>query len=239
MKLMNFEHSEDLFSWAAHNFVEMGKAACAKNPFFNVALSGGKTAQSFFATLREEGGISSLMAKTRFFTSDERAVDLNSPQSNAGNAWRELLQPLSVSPTNFFPMFDEKHTPAEAATIYQQKLFELLPQNANKIPVFDVIYLGLGEDGHTASLFPHSKLLSDLNDQDLVKASVDAPAGFVRITFMPSLILAAKHISIMVTGANKAGILDDVLHGPLMPEQWPAQYILRAKHPNLTLLTAL
>ncbi len=238
MKLMNFEHGEDLFSWAAHNFIEMGKAACAENPFFNVALLGGKTAQSFFAKLREEPGASSLMAKTRFFTSDERAVDLKSPNSNAGNAWRELLQPLGVNSTEFFPMFDDKHTPPEAASIYQQKLIELLPHNTNNIPVFDVIYLGLGEDGHTASLFPHSKLLSDPNDEDLVKASDDAPSGFVRITFMPSLILAAKHIAMMVTGANKAGILDDVLHGPLMPEQWPAQYIVRAKHPNITLLTA-
>lgn len=238
MQLINFVESEDLFSWACGNFIEVGKEVLKSKPYFDVAFAGGKTAIAFFSKLCKERNESDLFSRTRFFNSDERVVMLASPESNAGNLWRGLIEPLGLNLDQFYPIFDDTCAAKEAALRYQQKLQALLSPSQKGIPAFDLLYLGLGDDGHTASLFPGNELLTHVDGKDLVLSTNEAINGYVRISFMPQLILAAKNICMMINGANKAQILDEVLYGPLNPQKLPAQLILRTKHANLSLLTA-
>lgn len=237
MELINFDEQHDLYSWAANKFSALGEDAIKNRRQFDVALSGGSTAQAFFKTLAKERPAQEMLSHSAFFVSDERAVPLTSADSNAGNAWRMLLDPLGVLPSNYFPLYDGSQSPALCAHAYEQKLKGCLPLNEEGIPIFDLIYLGIGEDGHTASLFPHSALLIDImHNPCLVQASGEPVNGHERITFMPKLILSARHICVMAPGAGKARIIDRMLHEPLNCEKWPAQLILRSGHPGLTLL---
>jgi 6-phosphogluconolactonase len=227
VKLIKFETPEALFSYAAKDFLHRAQETLAHKEFFDVALAGGTTAQGFFNVLAREACKISYLNKIRFFFSDERAVALSSPESNAGNAWAKLLLPLGVSANNFFPMFDNSCSVVEAAHNYEQMLKSLNIYN------FDIIYLGLGLDGHTASLFPQSDLVMQRDYQaGLVAATAENFAGFRRITFMPALINAAKNICVMSTGVNKIPVIERILFGPLVPQELPAQLVLRAQGQN-------
>lgn len=110
---------------------------------------------------------------------------------------------------------------------------------SNKYQFFDLLYLGIGQDGHTASLFPHSTLVTNSDsDPRLVAASSEEQAGFRRITFMPKLIKAAKNICVMTIGQAKLPVISDIIDGPLDPEKLPAQLVLRSVHNQVNLLMA-
>lgn len=237
MELLDFLSRRELLLWASANFIEIGQNALAERGRFDVAFSGGSTAQEFFKTLSLDDRARDLIEGGTFFVSDDRAVDLNRNESNAGNAWRLLLKPLGAKASSFFAPYDGTTSAQEAAFAYEQTLKKHLVQNKEKVPVFDLIYLGIGEDGHTASLFPYSPLVCDTaKEAHLVQATDEAINGFLRITFMARLILSARHICIMAPGANKALIIKDLLNGPVDKERWPAQIILRSGHEALSLL---
>ena len=227
--------SDLVLKQAAHHFVLMMEHTLKEKPTFDVALSGGSTAQAFFGQLLEALSCDQNVSRIRFFFSDERAVALDSKDSNAGNAWRSLLKPLSVGQENFFPMFDEKRTAQECAHIYQELLEKNLSSTDSGIPRLDLTYLGIGLDGHTASLFPHSRLLSLIGEDGLVAAAHEEGIAHERITFMPRLILASQNISVLALGRDKSLILNQVLHGELKPTHLPAQLILRDRNAAIDL----
>lgn len=232
----NFAVVDDMFRWAAQQFVASMEKTLAYKSTFDVALSGGSTARSFFLVLRETLRPHPLAA-VRFFLSDDRVVDMESSDSNAGNAWRDLLEPLSVDKNQLFPLFDNRQRAEICASNYQKQLVELLPKNDQATPIFDLIYLGIGEDGHTASIFPHSDEVT--NPPRALVCATTPRAGFSRITFMPPIINAAREIVVMATGERKRGVIDDILHGPMKPESLPAQLILRDHDANVHLLAAV
>lgn len=235
MNLLSFHSQEELLSFAAKDFIELGlKAISEKNAFF-VALSGGNTAQEFYKELLKQEIPPSFFNNSYFFVSDDRAVSFDDPKSNAGNAWRLFLQPLGFSFSSLFPMYKENIKLNDAAKNYEQTIKNLLPHSSYDIPVFDVVYLGIGEDGHTASLFPYSELLAD--KKSLVTASMQMHNGSWRITFMPKLITAAKKVCLLVPGNSKQKIIEDIINGPLDTKKWPAQLIVRSGHPDISLLT--
>lgn len=238
MEVVNFSDRHELNLWATRNFFEIAHKAIEERGIFDVAFSGGTTAQSFFKALFDRNLPPELIASTRFFVSDERVVSLSSNDSNAGNLWRILLLPLSVSRQCFFPMYDGTQGPEVSARTYEHNLKVLLPLSEDNIPIFDLIYLGIGENGHTASIFPHSLLMADIDqNENLVAASGEVLENFERITFMPKLILSARNICVMAPGAQKIKVIDEILHGPINTKEYPAQLILRSKHPSMTLLT--
>ena len=240
MRIINFSNQDELFIWAADDFMAQALKTLQHKEYFDVALSGGSTAQNFFQVLACKAKDFPCLKYTRFFVSDERAVDLSSESSNAGNAWRQLLAPLGLKNINFFPAFDNSNTPEEAAHYYELKISQLLEYNQDSLPVFDLIYLGIGLDGHTASIFPHSDLVKSVNtNKNLVAATEEEIAGFRRLSFMPRLINAAKNICIMAPGTNKAQVLDAITKGPLAPEDLPAQLIIRSNCANVTLLQSV
>lgn len=219
--------SELVLKEAAHHFILKMGHTLKEKPTFDVALSGGSTAQAFFGQLFKALSCDQNISRIRFFFSDERTVALDSKDSNAGNAWRALLKPLSVGQENFFPMFDDRRTAQDCALIYQKLLEKKLSSSGSGIPRFDLTYLGIGLDGHTASLFPHSRLLSLNGEDGLVAAVHEEGLAHERITFMPRLILASQNISVLALGRDKSLILDQVLYGELKPTHLPAQLILR------------
>lgn len=237
MELYNFLSRGELLEWASAQFIAIGKSALALRGRFDVALSGGSTAQEFYKTLSKDPEAGKIVEHALFFVSDERAVAKSSNESNAGNAWRLLLEPLHAKPSAFFAPYDGSMPAAEAALHYEQQIKQRLIPNKEGMPIFDIIYLGIGEDGHTASLFPYSPLVIEAARQAyLVQATDEAINGFVRISFMAPLILSARHICVLAPGANKARIINDLLNGPIDKERWPAQLILRSGHQALSLL---
>jgi 6-phosphogluconolactonase len=163
-------------------------------------------------------------AQTHIFWGDERMVSPTHPESNFGQAESLLLTRVPVPPTQVYRISGEVD-PVTAAGAYADILQEVAGSEGALWPRFDLVLLGLGSDGHTASLFPGSA--SPLPDQQptlAVSANYeDRPAG--RVTLTPPAINSARHILFLVTGTEKAEALTQVLNGPDDPVRWPAQRI--------------
>lgn len=222
-----FNSPEELLNDAADDFLRM----LAKHPYphFDVAFLGGQTAVRFFDALKRASIAQSLWQKVRFFVSDERAVPLFSEQSNGGNLIRNLLRPLSINEHQFFPCFDENKGAQQSAHEYE-KLFGSLLKHQDGTPVFDLVYLGLGADGHTASLFPHDELVKNLLDgyePRLVADTKPEHCKEERLTFCPRLINRAAKVVFLAYGADKRATIENILRGDLNELLWPAQLVFR------------
>jgi len=159
--------------------------------------------------------VSSVMwSRVQVLWGDERCVPPHHPESNYRMARETLLDRVPVSPANVHRIHGEDD-PAIAAADYETTLRALLP--------IDLVLLGLGEDGHTASLFPGD---AAVHEQTRWVMAAHAAAGSMwRITLTPAVINAAAEVLFIVSGAAKAGILRRVLEGPRRPQSLPAQAI--------------
>lgn len=239
LTIHNASSANALFLEAASDFLRLLDVTLEHKPHFDVALSGGSTAKEFFRILAHTASGHRNIERIRFFFSDERVVPLANVDSNAGSALRLLLEPLSIDVSNFFPMYDGTRSAELSASSYENLLRNSLANDNSGLPVFDLIYLGLGQDGHTASLFPHSHLIRNIdNDKRLVVVTSEPHIAYERITLMPRLINNSKNICIMATGESKAKVVDNIINGPLMPESLPAQLVLRNVSGQVTLMTA-
>ncbi len=168
-----------------------------------IALSGGSTPAEVYRNLVVEPRVSEMpWDKTVFFLGDERWVPITDSQSNFFMAQDTFLE--QVPKTKAFPVVGR--TAEEAATEYEKLIKTHLGEN----PVFNIVLLGLGDDGHTASLFPNSPLLKE-DSTRLVASCTHPESGQKRITFMPRLIQSAERILVLVKGKNKAKILSSAL----------------------------
>jgi len=216
--------SEDLIQSAAELFLKTGTAAQQREGIFSVVLSGGSTPLPLYQLLADSADSSPLdWHKTHFFWGDERPVGPDHPDSNYGGANQALLAPLAIPPENIHRIQGERQ-PEIAARYYEEALARFFGERP---PRFDLIFLGLGDDGHTASLFPgRIPLGSTTTDQDRLVQAVQVPAiGSARITFSAALINAAALVVFLVAGQDKASALRSVIHGPYQPETFPAQLI--------------
>ncbi len=192
-------------------------AAIAARGRFRIALSGGATPRPVYAALANASGID--WPRWEIFWGDERTVPPWSADSNYGMAVTQLLEPLTargIFPGRVMRMRGEVE-PAAAAAEYEQMLHTL---NGGPTPRFDLIHLGIGDDAHTASLFPHT---SALQSDHLVAANAVPKLDTVRLTFTFPLINAAHNVLFLVKGESKAAALQSVLEGPRDVAQWPAQ----------------
>ena len=155
------------------------------------------------------------------FWSDERAVPLDHEDSNYRMA-REALQHLPIPKENIHPMFGPAPDLDAAARLYERVIHSTVPGTP---PRFDVVLLGLGPDGHTASLFPHSPAFGA---DGLVTATPEAPLNphVQRLTFTFRLINAAAEVILLAAGEDKAEIVQRVLEGEHNPEALPAQGVM-------------
>jgi 6-phosphogluconolactonase len=205
---------------AADGFESACDAAVGERGRFAVALSGGKTPRAMLETL---GRRTLDWSRIHFFWSDERCVGPEDPNSNYGMARAALLDRAEVPVSNVHRMKGELD-PQEGARDYaeQLRIFFSTP------PIFDLVYLGLGPDGHTASLFPGTTALH-VADKPCVANRVDGPvASPWRLTLTYPAINAARRVRFLVEGAEKADILKQVVESPRDIERYPAQGVAPA-----------
>jgi len=186
----------------------------------HIALSGGNTPRSLYALMagdpyREEIAWDRL----RFFFGDERCVPHDHPDSNFRMARESLFNPAGIDTKTVFPV-GTSMPPRQAAIAYEKTLRAQLGTDG----AFDIILLGLGDDAHTASLFPGNDVLEERNSW--VKEVYVASLNAWRITFTVPLINAAKTIVFLAHGASKAAAAKHVLEGTHDPHSYPAQFIV-------------
>jgi 6-phosphogluconolactonase len=184
---------------------------------FTLVLAGGSTPKKMYACLAAE---KIDWRRVHFFWGDERCVPPEAAESNYGMAQETLFRQLPLPPENIHRMAGEK--PAqEAAHLYEEDLQGFFGKG---LPRFDLILLGLGTDGHTASLFPGSSALRAGRRWAVpVEHTIPPPPLVERVTLTLPVLNAAAEVLFLVAGADKADILAEVLEGPYQPRRYPAQ----------------
>ncbi len=200
--------SAGLFKAAAKEFALLASSAVLSKGSFCVALSGGSTPKGLYTLLASKEAPSVPWAQTFFFFSDERYVPPSHPDSNFRMADEALLSRLRLPPQNVFRVPTEQPTPGAAAQKYEQVIQTYFALSSGQFPRFDLILLGLGPDGHVASLFPGTPALAEksrlVTSNRVEKLSAD------RITFTYPVINHAACVVFLISGKEKAGILRQV-----------------------------
>jgi 6-phosphogluconolactonase len=213
--------AEDVARTAARRFVDWAWQAIARDGQFHVALSGGSTPLALYRLLASGEYRSQVdWPKVHLFWGDERAVPPDDPNSNYGATRRELLLRVPIPPNNVHRMEAEDPNIGRAAHNYEAVLRKYLPCDDRGFPIFHLVLLGMGADGHTASLFPGSRLLRETSRW--VSTPLVAKLGMRRMTLTLPVLEAARRILFLVTGRDKAATLREVLCGhpePPLPAQ--------------------
>jgi 6-phosphogluconolactonase len=209
---------------AAEFCAGIAREAIAARGHCMISLSGGSTPKSLYALLAKPHWREQFDWKhIDLFWGDERCVPIDHPDSNFGMVQRELLSHIEIPPDNVHRFKTELGDPNAVASDYEKTLREVFAVPPPEIPRFDLVLLGLGENGHTASLFPHRPALHET--KRLVVADYVEEVKTYRLTMTAPLINASRQITFLVSGAAKAQVLKDVLKGPRRPEELPAQLI--------------
>jgi len=216
-----FKDLEKLSRHAANIFVEQAASAIAERDRFLVALNGGNTPTRLFQVLASDYRDKVNWNKTHIFWGDERCVPPDDPGSSYGQARAALLSHVPIPDSNIHRV-DTSLPPSEAAKDYALTLkqFESPPF---AFPGFDLVYLGMGEDGHTASLFPGSSVQVTESVIPFTANYQDRPAN--RVTMTQLVFNQAQTVVFMATGEKKAVTLAEVLSDRYNPELYPAQRI--------------
>jgi 6-phosphogluconolactonase len=221
---------------SAQLFAERVEHAVAQRGIARVALSGGSTPQATFKLLAEDAGPfrnTIPWDKLQLFWVDERCVPPDNPESNYGVCRDLLLSKVGIPETNVFRMEGELD-PEEAASRYESTLRNTLKLEGAEAPAFDLVVLGMGPDGHTASLFPHTDALNELGR--LVVANHVPQKDTWRITLTWPVINQGREVAFEMDGAGKTDMLEKVFLGPRDPDSLPSQLIRPASGKLLLLL---
>lgn len=217
-----FANAEELAQAAAAEFIQRASAAIQARRIFTVALAGGSTPKSVYtllATKREQV----LWDQVHFFWGDERHVPPEHPDSNYRMVYERLLLQVPVPPENVHRIKTENSDAGQVAVEYEQELRQFFQLTGNKLPRFDLVLLGMGADGHTASLFPGTSIIHE--QKRLVAAPWVEKFNTYRITLTPKVLNNAACVIFFVTGSEKAQTLHAVLEGDYQPDRFPAQTI--------------
>ncbi len=193
-----------------------------RQQYYNVALSGGNTPKLLFQIIVSEFAYKVRWESLRLFWVDERCVPPSDKDSNYGMTYQHLLNKISIPETNIFRMKGENDPVAEAIR-YQSVLDKELTLK-NGIPVFDLVLLGMGDDGHTASIFPDN--MSLLHADETVAVARHPQSGQKRITLTGEIIRQARQRIFLITGKSKSIVLSDMLNKSKSAETYPAFYFL-------------
>ena len=213
--------AEALAEAAAERVVSATVGAVDERGTAAVALSGGSTPKrmgELLASPAYRGRIP--WEHVTWFWGDERWVPLDADDSNAGVAIRGFLKHVPAKPQSIQP-WKTTGDAAEAASSYATTIRSMVA--GSEPPVFDLILLGMGDDGHTASLFPGTAAIHER--AEITVAHYVEKLDTTRLTFTPPLINAAREVAFLVGGAGKAKRLNEVLHGPIDVDTLPAQVV--------------
>ena len=230
MQVVIYPDTNTLSHEAAQYIVRLANEAIVSHGRFSIALSGGSTPRVLYGLLGDEPYRSQIAwSQVEFFWSDERCVPPDSSDSNYQLAQEVLLSKVPIPASQIHRMPADKSDRDAASLEYTQEMQRVF--GTDRIPSFDLLQLGMGPEGHTASLFPHQP---SLQEQQRLVMPVNVPKPPPpRLTFTPPLLNAAKHVLFLVTGADKAEAVQAVLEGGYQPEEYPAQ-IVRPPHGDVT-----
>jgi len=220
-----YPDAESMAQASAQLFAERVEHAVAQRGIARVALSGGSTPQATFKLLAADSGpfrTTIPWDKLQLFWVDERCVPPDNPESNYGVCRDLLLSKVGIPESNVFRMEGELD-PEEAASRYESTLRNTLKLEGAESPAFDLIVLGMGPDGHTASLFPHTDAINELGR--LAVANHVAQKDTWRITLTWPVINQGREVAFEMDGPGKTDILAEVLTGPRDPDRLPSQLI--------------
>ena len=216
---------------AAEHFVRLAQAATATQESFAVALSGGSTPTGMYRLLATPEFADRVdWLRVHVFWADERCVSPDHADSNYRMAYDSLLRHGPLAEENIHRIPGELE-PEQAATRYEEVLRRFFTGDVPKrvkpdedmAPRFDLVLLGMGEDGHTASLFPAGQAIRE--EKRWVVAEYVARIAVWRVTLTPAMINAAANVVFLVAGHSKSEMLQQVLQGPYQPDMVPAQVV--------------
>jgi 6-phosphogluconolactonase len=222
-QLLIYSDPSALADAVAQHIVDRARTAVDAHGHFTIGLSGGSTPRAVYERLARPA-LSDQMpwSKTYVFWSDERAVPRDDERSNYRMVDEALLKHVPLPKEHIKPILTQEHDLEAAAQHYARVVQCFVPGSP---PRFDLLLLGMGPDGHTLSLFPHSPAL-DAGDALVVATPVASqPPHVRRISFTTRLANAAAEALMLVAGADKAAMVRAVLEGPAQPDQLPAQRI--------------
>jgi 6-phosphogluconolactonase len=214
---------QDLFQAAAEEFIHSANEAITQRKRFIVALSGGSTPKGLYTLLAANASSSLPWDRMFFFFGDERHVPPDHPESNYRMASETLFSKAPIPPANIFRVPAENPDASAAAEEYEKNMRDFFSSPPGEFPSFDLILLGLGPDGHTASLFPETLALQEKSR--LVVANWVDKFKTSRITFTLPLLNAARCVAFLVSGTEKAPALHEVLEGKAPGEKYPAKLV--------------
>lgn len=216
MSVLVHENKEALAQAAAEDFVRRAVEAIEESGRFTVALAGGSTPKAAYELLDRNHDDRLDWSKVHVFFGDERTVPPDHEDSNYRMAKEALLDHVRVGSEH---RMRGELPPAEAATAYEEDLRSFFEE----LPRLDLVMLGIGEDGHTASLFPHTPAL-DVRDRWAVENPVEK-LETIRLTLTVPVINAARAVVFLVAGEGKAEALAQVLKGDADPHEYPAKFV--------------
>ena len=213
-----------LFKAAADLILQLYEKAVSEKGRFMIALSGGNTPKKLYELLAAVPYAKKINWKNVYvFWSDERCVSISDEENNSHMASLALLNNVPIPKENIFPV-PVNFEPSKAASSYEQLIKTFFKE---KQPHFDLVLLGTGADGHTASLFPNTDILDE--KKALVKQVYLKEKNMYRVSFTLPLINDAKHILFLVTGKEKSAILKKIFTKPVKKPLYPAQMIKPVK----------
>ena len=227
-----YPSTQALLESAARHVLDHAQQAIAARDSFAIALAGGSTPKGLYAMLASPPFRNQLdWTRIRFFWGDERHVPPDHADSNYRMAHEALLRHLPISAAQVHRVPGELPDAQAAADQYEAALREQFEVSEPDVPRFDLILLGMGPDGHTASLFPGTQAVHETNR--LVAAPWVETLQAFRITFTPVLLNHARQVTFLICGRAKAETLHAVLEGPFQPDALPVQ-VIRPRAGTLT-----
>lgn len=215
---------DELSRVAAEKFVFHANTMAQRKGFFTAALSGGSTPKGLYMRLASDPYRGQVpWPKVHLFWGDERCVPPDHPDSNYHTACELLLKKVTIPEENIHRIHAEQEDRNRAAAEYEQMLRIFFQPGAKGYPCFDLIFLGMGEDGHTASLFPGASVLEET--RRLVVASYREKHGEYRLTLTVPVINHAANVIFLISGESKATVLRKVLEGKRHPQCLPSQLV--------------
>ena len=220
MKFHISKNKQELADQLAQWINELVRTTLKEQEYFTIVLSGGETPKILFAKLASDYKEKIDWKRLQIFWADERVVPFDDKRNNAKEAFDILIDKIDIPSTQVHLMRTDIE-PVFAAKEYDKKLHGYFDHTEKS---FDLVLLGMGDDGHTLSLFPDSALFDDEN-KNWVNAVYNEQQQMYRITLMPVIVNRASHIAFMINGDKKAEILKQVIEGEYNPTQFPAQII--------------
>jgi 6-phosphogluconolactonase len=217
-----FKDINELSQFAANSFTEIANQSIAKHGRFLVALSGGSTPMQLYKLLGDSFHDTVDWSRAHFFWGDERCVPVDDAENSYGQTKKVLFDKINIPDENIHRVLSELE-PDSAAKEYAKTL-SIFAEPPLAWPRFDLTLLGMGDDGHTASLFPNSPVDVDSPTLAVTANYQGRPAN--RVTLTPKVLNSSRNILFLVSGKSKAATLSKIFSDNYMPAELPVQRIV-------------